>query len=64
MAAYSNVPVLRAMDKATGETIYEVPLPGYAAGVPMTYSVDGKQYIAIPVILDGRNSRLVALSLP
>ena len=64
VAAYSNVPVLRAMDKATGETIYEVPLPGYAAGVPMTYSVDGKQYIAIPVILDGRNSRLVALSLP
>lgn len=27
----------------------EVDLPGYAIGTPMTYMVDGKQYIALTV---------------
>ena len=63
-AASNNKPVLRAMEKATGETIHEIDLPGYAAGVPMTYSVDGKQYIVLAVIINGRKSQLTAYALP
>ncbi|HJN49519.1 MAG: pyrroloquinoline quinone-dependent dehydrogenase [Pseudomonadales bacterium] len=64
VTGYSNRPVLRAMDKVTGETIHEIALPGYAAGVPMTYTVNGKQYIVVAVVLSGRESKLIALSLP
>ena len=43
-----------------------VDLPGAAIGTPMTYSIGGKQYIAITV--QGRSSldipELVALALP
>ncbi len=63
-AASNNKPVLRAMDKATGETIHEIALPGYAAGVPMTYLADGKQYVVVAVIFNGRKSQLMAFSLP
>lgn len=62
--SYNGHPVLRAMDKATGETIHEVKLPGYAAGVPMTYTVNGKQYIVFAVVLNGQKSQLMALTLP
>jgi len=42
-------PRLVAYDKATGAERASVDLPGPAAGTPMTYLVDGKQYIAITV---------------
>ena len=38
---------LRAYDKKTGKEVGAVPLPGRASGSPMTYMVDGQQYIAI-----------------
>ena len=38
---------LRAYDKQTGKEVGAVPLPGRASGSPMTYTVDGQQYIAI-----------------
>jgi len=38
---------LRAYDKKTGREVGAVPLPGRASGSPMTYAVDGQQYIAI-----------------
>ena len=62
--AYSGGPVLRAVDKATGETIQEIALPGFAPGVPMTYMLNGKQYIAVAVNRDGQHSQLVVLALP
>ncbi|MGI9251188.1 MAG: pyrroloquinoline quinone-dependent dehydrogenase [Pseudohongiellaceae bacterium] len=55
--------LLRAFDKASGEIIHEVTLPLPPAGTPMTYMVDGKQYLSIAVG-GARNSRLVTLSLP
>ena len=55
--------LLRAFDKASGLVIYEHELPLAPQGTPMTYMVDGKQFIVIAV--GGRqDARLVALSLP
>jgi quinoprotein glucose dehydrogenase len=42
-------PRLVARDKATGKEIASIDLPGVAIGTPMTYSVGGKQYIALTV---------------
>lgn len=57
---------LVAYDKGTGKALASADLPGAAIGTPMTYLVDGKQYIAITV--QGRTStdipELIALSLP
>mgnify|MGYP002621839887 CR=1 FL=1 len=52
--------VLRAFDKATGEVVAAIELDSRPSGTPMTYAVDGKQYI----VLATNDGRLVALSLP
>jgi quinoprotein glucose dehydrogenase len=56
-------PRLVARDKGTGKEIGSVDLPGSAIGTPMTYMLDGKQYIALTV---GGTPvpELVALTLP
>jgi quinoprotein glucose dehydrogenase len=53
----------RCYDKATGTLIAELELPANQAGVPMTYSVNGKQYIVLAVGAPGHAGELVALSL-
>jgi len=55
--------ILRAHDKATGEILAEVDLPGSQTGMPMTYMLDGKQYIVLAVSGGGK-SDIVALTLP
>ena len=55
--------LLRAFDKATGAVVHEAILPLPPAGTPMTYMVNGKQFISIAVG-GGQDSRLVSLSLP
>jgi len=59
-------PRLVAYDKATGKEIASVDLPGTAIGTPMTYSVGGKQFVAITVqgATPTAVPELVALSLP
>ena len=57
-------PMLRAYDKLTGEMLAEIELPANQAGVPMTYMVDGKQYIAVAVGARDHPAELVALALP
>jgi glucose dehydrogenase len=42
-------PRLVAYDKSTGKELGSVDLPSTAIGTPMTYLVDGKQYIALTV---------------
>ncbi|MBM63517.1 MAG: pyrrolo-quinoline quinone [Acidobacteria bacterium] len=37
-----------AFDAATGETLWETRLPTSVQGFPITYAVEGKQYVAIP----------------
>ena len=55
-------PRLVAYDKATGERVGSVDLPGGALGTPMTYMLDGRQYIALTV--GGRVPELIAFALP
>jgi quinoprotein glucose dehydrogenase len=56
--------VFRSYDKKTGHVVSEFILPGRESGVPMTYAVDGKQYIVVAVGDKGQPGELVALTLP
>ncbi|MEW6321976.1 MAG: pyrroloquinoline quinone-dependent dehydrogenase [Acidobacteriota bacterium] len=62
----SGGPRLVAYDKATGRALASVDLPGAAIGTPMTYLVDGRQFIALTVQGPSRQSvpELVAFALP
>ena len=62
-AINDGTPVLRAMDKTTGETIADIDLPAIPQGAPMTYMIDGKQYISI-ASGGGSDAKLITLSLP
>ena len=56
--------MFRAYDKATGEVVWEIELPGGTTGAPMTYMVDGRQYIIATVGWDDMGSELIAMALP
>jgi quinoprotein glucose dehydrogenase len=53
----------RSYNKETGEIISEIELPANQSGIPMTYSINGKQYIVVAVGAVGHPGELVALSL-
>jgi quinoprotein glucose dehydrogenase len=57
-------PKLEAFDKQTGTTLGEVALPRNATAAPITYMVDGKQYIAVATGGADMPAELVVLSLP
>ena len=57
----NNGPRLVAYDKTDGTELASVDLPSGGIGTPMTYMVDGRQYIALTV---GGGPRLVAFALP
>ena len=56
--------MFRAFEKKTGKIAWEMELPAGTSGAPMTYLLNGKQYIVVAV--GGRNfpGELVALALP
>ncbi len=56
----NNGPRLVAYDKTDGTELASVDLPSGGIGTPMTYLVDGRQYIALTV---GGGPRLVAFAL-
>jgi len=56
--------IFRAYDKKTGKVISALTLPAMATGVPMTYMVDGRQFIVLAVGAAGVPAELVALALP
>jgi glucose dehydrogenase len=60
---YGGAPILRAYDKRTGAVVAELPLPGVGSGKPMTYLLNGKQYIVLAVG-KAHPAELVALTLP
>jgi len=53
-----------AYDKATGAIVHELTLPANQSGVPMTYEIDGRQYIVVAVGAKNVPGELVALALP
>lgn len=54
---------LWAYDKATGNTVAKVALPGPTTGFPITYEKNGRQFIVVAVRA-GDAVELVALALP
>ena len=61
-SAGERVALLRAYDKATGADIGAVEMPDKQTGSPMTYMINGKQYIVLAVSgVDG--ARLIAYAL-
>jgi len=62
----SGGPRLIALEKASGRELAAVDLPGVAIGTPMTYLLDGRQYVALTVQGDTPRDvpALVALTLP
>jgi quinoprotein glucose dehydrogenase len=63
---YGAAPVLRALDKQTGATLVSIALPGSVNSVPMTYSVNGRQFIALWVSDRASDlpAELVTLAIP
>jgi quinoprotein glucose dehydrogenase len=56
--------MLRAYDKATGQEVGAVPMPAGQTGTPMTYTHNGKQYIAVAIAGPGFPAELIAFKLP
>ena len=61
---WAGGPMFYAYDKRTGDIVWEFELPKNQSGIPMTYMVDGRQYIAMAVSARGEPAELVALALP
>ena len=55
---------LRAYNKATGQDAGKVYMPAPQSGSPMTYMLNGKQYIVVAISGQGYNAEFVAFTLP
>ena len=60
----SDEAYLRAFDPDSGDLIAEIELPDNATGSPMSYMVDGRQYILVPVGGASQPAEFITLSLP
>ena len=56
--------MLRAYDKATGKEVGAVYMPTQQSGTPMTYMLNGKQYIVVAIGGNGYSAELRAYRLP
>jgi quinoprotein glucose dehydrogenase len=56
--------MLRAYDKATGNEVASIYMPAPQSGSPMTYMLNGKQYIALAISGGSYTAELVAYKLP
>jgi quinoprotein glucose dehydrogenase len=65
--------IFRAYDKATGAEIWQAPMPGPQVSLPMTYMLNGRQFIVLAVRgsapnpqtgAPGFGAQLVAFALP
>ena len=55
--------MLRAYDKATGREVGAVFLPAPQTGSPMTYLLDGVQYLTVAVSAAGFGSEVLTFKL-
>ncbi len=62
-AAGQQGALLRAYDKATGKDAGAVYMPSGQTGSPMTYMLNGKQYIVLAIGGQGYPGELLAFSL-
>jgi len=56
--------MLRAYDKATGKEVGAVYIPAPQSGTPMTYMLNGEQYIVLAIGGGNYSGELVAFKLP
>ena len=56
--------MLRAYDKATGAEVGAVYMPAAQSGSPMTYMLDGRQYIVLAISGANYSGELLAFRLP
>jgi quinoprotein glucose dehydrogenase len=56
--------MLRAYDKASGKEVGAVYMPTQQSGTPMTYMLNGKQYIVVGIGGNGYTAELRAFRLP
>jgi len=56
--------MLRAYNKQTGEQVGAVFIPAPQSGSPMTYSVDGRQYVVVAVSGGNYSGEYIAFALP
>jgi quinoprotein glucose dehydrogenase len=56
--------MLRAYDKQTGEEVGAVWMPTAQSGSPMTYMIDGRQYIIVAVSGGNYSGEYIAYALP
>jgi quinoprotein glucose dehydrogenase len=63
VAPGSGGPMFRALDKKTGQTVFEFKLPANQSGIPMTYMAGTRQFIVVPVGAVGTPGEFVALTV-
>jgi quinoprotein glucose dehydrogenase len=56
--------MLRAYDKTDGREVGAVYMPAPQSGSPMTYMVDGRQYIVVAVSGGSYSGEYLAFTLP
>jgi quinoprotein glucose dehydrogenase len=56
--------MLRAYEKTTGKEVGAVYMPAPQSGSPMTYRLDGKQYLVVAVSGASNSGELLAFRLP
>jgi quinoprotein glucose dehydrogenase len=56
--------MLRALDKATGQEMGAVYMPAPQTGSPMTYMLNGQQYLVVAISGAGYSGELLAFRLP
>jgi quinoprotein glucose dehydrogenase len=56
--------MLRAYDKNTGAQVGEVLMPAQITGSPMTYAIDGRQYIIVAVSGGNYTAEYIAFAVP
>jgi len=56
--------VLSPYDKTTGQQVGAAWMQAAQSGSPMTYSIDGKQYIVVAIGGGSYSSEYLAFSLP
>jgi quinoprotein glucose dehydrogenase len=62
--SHPRAAMLRAYDKATGKEVGAVSMPAPQSGSPMTYMLDGRQYIIVAVSGGNYSGEYIAYSLP
>src|SRR5690606_2762526 len=56
--------MFRALDKSTGEVLWQTELPAGTTGGPMSYLFEGKQYVVVPIGGRDAPAEWIAFGLP